>query len=283
MVHHRKAELLPDLAHLRDRVASWRESKQIVAVVPTMGALHAGHQSLVHLAAQRADRILVTIFVNPAQFAPSEDFSKYPRTLEIDRQLLGVSIDGLYNPPVEDIYPEGFCTTIAMQGPARVGLEDRFRPNHFSGVATVVAKLFLQTAPHIAIFGEKDFQQLCVVRKMVRDLDLPVEIIAAPTIREDDGLALSSRNVYLSEAERQSAPSLYACLKRCAERLRLGASAQSVLASAHSELQAAGFIVDYLEWRRADDLQPASDLSVPTRLLVAATLGRTRLIDNIAV
>ncbi len=283
MAHHRRAELLSDRAALRTRMAAWRESHQIVALVPTMGALHEGHLSLVRLIAARADRLLVSIFVNPAQFTPSEDFSAYPRTLEADREKLGATVDAIYCPPVADIYPADFVTSISLEGPATTGLEDRFRPTHFKGVATVVAKLFLQTTPHLAVFGEKDFQQLCVIRQMVRDLELPVNVVAAPTIREADGLALSSRNVYLSEGERAAAPLIYHTLTQCAERLRQGDEANRVLAEGVAILEKSGFSVDYLEWRQADTLQPATTIEQPSRLLVAARIGVTRLIDNIAV
>ncbi|MBX9619207.1 MAG: pantoate--beta-alanine ligase [Hyphomicrobiales bacterium] len=283
MAHHRRAELLSDRAALRTRMAAWRESHQIVALVPTMGALHEGHLSLVRLIAARADRLLVSIFVNPAQFTPSEDFSAYPRTLEADREKLGATVDAIYCPPVADIYPADFVTSISLEGPATTGLEDRFRPTHFKGVATVVAKLFLQTTPHLAVFGEKDFQQLCVIRQMVRDLELPVNVVAAPTIREADGLALSSRNVYLSEGERAAAPLIYHTLTQCAERLRQGDEANLVLAEGVAILEKSGFSVDYLEWRQADTLQPATTIEQPSRLLVAARIGVTRLIDNIAV
>lgn len=283
MAHHRRAELLSDRAALRTRMAAWRESHQIVALVPTMGALHEGHLSLVRLVAARADRLLVSIFVNPAQFTPSEDFSAYPRTLEADREKLGTAVDAIYCPPVADIYPADFVTSISLEGPATTGLEDRFRPTHFKGVATVVAKLFLQTTPHLAVFGEKDFQQLCVIRQMVRDLELPVNVVAAPTIREVDGLAMSSRNVYLSEAERAVAPLIYHTLTQCAERLRQGDEANLVLAEGVAILEKSGFSVDYLEWRQADTLLPATTIEQPTRVLVAARIGATRLIDNIAV
>lgn len=283
MSHHRKAELLPDREALAKRVTAWRESRQIISLVPTMGALHRGHLSLVDIAASRSDRILVSIFVNPTQFAPSEDFTAYPRTLEADRDKLGASVDGIYHPPVEDIYPRRFCTTISLQGPAAVGLEDKFRPAHFPGVATVVAKLFLQVTPHIALFGEKDYQQLCVVRAMVRDLNLPVDVIGAPTIREADGLALSSRNVYLSTTERDLAPIIHQTLQDCAAALRAGGEAKTILADKSAFLTSKGFAIDYLDWRDADSLLPAETLNTPTRLLIAAKLGRTRLIDNIAV
>lgn len=283
MGHLRKAELLTDRGQLNARIAAWREMRQIVALVPTMGALHEGHLSLVQLAAGKADRILVTIFVNPAQFAPTEDFSAYPRSLEADREKLGLSADAIYCPPLEDIYPPGFCTTISLAGPAAAGLEDRFRPTHFSGVATVVAKLFAQTQPHMAVFGEKDYQQLCVVRQMARDLDLNVDVIGAPTIRSTEGLALSSRNSYLSEKERALAPRLHQALQNAAAALREGRESQAALSAEAARLSGAGFALDYFEWRRADNLAPAQGLDQPTRLLVAARLGKTRLIDNIAL
>lgn len=283
MAHHRRAELLADREALRARIASWRESRQIVALIPTMGALHEGHLSLVQLVSSRADRLLMSIFVNPTQFTPSEDFNAYPRTLDMDREKLGTSVDAIYCPQLADIYPTDFVTTISLEGPAMVGLEDRFRPAHFRGVATVVAKLFLQTTPQLAVFGEKDFQQLCVIRQMVRDLELPVDVIGAPTIREADGLALSSRNVYLSAGARAAAPLIYKTLNDCAARLKSGDDAGSTLGDGVKILEKAGFSVDYLEWRQADSLRPAASLAQPTRLLVAARIGATRLLDNIAV
>src|ERR1700736_5779625 len=199
---------------LRRALDSLRAKKALTALVPTMGALHDGHVSLVRLAKRRARRVVVSIFVNPAQFAPSEDFGSYPRTWKADvAKLAAEDVDLIWNPDVKTMYPDGFATRILTDGPATAGLEDRFRPHFFGGVATVVGKLFTQVRPDFAIFGEKDFQQLRVVSRMARDLDLGVKVIGAQTVRERDGLALSSRNVYLSPEERHAAPTLYKAMK----------------------------------------------------------------------
>ena len=272
---------LTTVQDLRRQVAQWRSEGLRIALVPTMGALHEGHLSLVRRARQDADRIIVSIFVNPTQFAPSEDFGSYPRTFDRDLMLLEEEkAEAVYAPRPAEIYPEGFDLSIAIGGPAKAGLEDRFRPTFFQGVATVVAKLFTQSQVDCAVFGEKDFQQLAVIRQLVRDLDLPVRIIGAPTRRETDGLAMSSRNVYLSEDERQRAPQLHLALQAIRQGLMDGKKADALI-SEHSEtLTGAGFEIDYLEWRDAQSLGPAQ--SGPTRLLIAAKLGKTRLIDNIA-
>jgi pantoate--beta-alanine ligase len=227
----------------------------------------------------------VSIFVNPAQFAPHEDFGAYPRTLAADLAALATA-DGdlVFNPSVAVVYPDGFATTVSLAGPAAVGLEDAFRPTHFQGVATVVAKLLIQAQPDIAIFGEKDYQQLKVVTRMARDLDLPVTIVPAPTIREADGLALSSRNAYLSPQERATAPVLHRTLREAARCLRGGEDMAKVLAEARHSIAEAGFVIDYVEARDAETLAPLASLGEePARLLVAARIGKTRLIDNIAV
>ena len=277
--------LLPDIAALRAQIRLWREAGESVALVPTMGALHAGHIALVQLAKTRAQRVVATIFVNPTQFAPNEDFSKYPRTLEADvAKLADVGADAAYHPGPEDMYPVGFCTTISLRGPATAGLEDRFRPTHFQGVATVVAKLLLQALPDVAVFGEKDFQQLAVIRQMTADLDIPVQILGAPTVREADGLAMSSRNVYLSGEERGAAPLLHRCMTRAAQRIHDGEAMEAALAPARSKLMAAGFEIDYLEVRDASTLATVQGrYRKGLRILVAARLGRTRLIDNLEV
>ncbi|GGC57432.1 pantoate--beta-alanine ligase [Chelatococcus reniformis] len=273
------------VAALRQAVAAWRNAGQRVALVPTMGALHKGHLSLVELARSRADRIVVSIFVNPTQFAPNEDFARYPRVLEQDTaQLAGASADLVYAPPVEVMYPDGFATTVSLGGPATAGLDDVVRPTHFAGVATVVSKLFIQAMPDVAVFGEKDYQQLKVITRMVHDLDLPVEIVPAPTLRESDGLALSSRNRYLSTEERALAPAISRVLIESARRLRAGEPVATVAAEGRQTLAAEGFEVDYLEARHADTLASVSGTAEgPLRLLAAARLGRTRLIDNMAV
>ncbi len=271
------------IADVRALVAGWRAQGLRVALVPTMGALHAGHVSLVEIARRQADRVVVSIFVNPTQFAPTEDFSKYPRTFEADlEKLSAIGAEAVYAPPVEAMYPPGAATTVSVAGPATAGLEDVTRPFHFAGVATIVAKLFTQVGPDVAVFGEKDFQQLAVVRRMAADLDLAVEVIGAPTVREADGLAMSSRNVYLSADERATAPALHRILQEAVAALGKGLTAEMALAEARTAIAAAGFDLDYLDLRAADDLGPPRP-GVPWRLLVAAMLGKTRLIDNIAV
>lgn len=249
-----------------------------------MGALHAGHLSLVRLARRRADRIAVSIFVNPAQFAPHEDFARYPRTWKEDiAKLRAEKTDLVFAPSVSDVYPDGFATRISLEGPA-LGLETDFRPHFFAGVATVVAKLLIEAMPDIAVFGEKDYQQLLVVKRLAADLDLPVKIIGAPIVREKDGLALSSRNVYLSPAERAAAPTLYRVLTETAASIRKGAPLGPTLDRGRRTIKAAGFELDYLEARHAATLAPVtSPKEGPIRLLVAARLGKTRLIDNLGV
>jgi pantoate--beta-alanine ligase len=270
---------------LHRAVAHWRADGEQVALVPTMGALHTGHLSLVEAAKRRADRVVMSIFVNPTQFAPNEDFGAYPRRFAEDREKFGsVAGDLIFAPDVGDMYPDGFATTVSLAGPATVGLEDRFRPTHFAGVATVVAKLLLQAKADVALFGEKDYQQLKVIMRLARDLDIETKIVGVPTLREDDGLAMSSRNLYLSTEERAQAPQLHAVLQNCAAALRDGADVKAEQAKAHAALEAAGFRVDYIEARHAETLAPVETLADgPIRLLVAARLGTTRLIDNIAV
>jgi len=273
------------IAGLRRAVAGYRAAGETVALVPTMGALHDGHVSLVRRAGFKAKRVVVSIFVNPTQFAPSEDFESYPRSLVTDlATLAGAKADLAWVPAAAEMYPDGFSASVVPQGPAAVGLEDAFRPHFFSGVATVVAKLLLQVLPDIAVFGEKDFQQLRVVTRMAKDLDIPVRIIGAPTVREPDGLALSSRNVRLSAEHRALAPTLFRVLMLCAEKISAGRPITTVLAEGREAIERAGFRLDYLEARHAATLRPivaASEGRV--RLLVAATLGTTRLIDNIGV
>ena len=273
------------LPALHRAVARLRQTRQRIALVPTMGALHQGHLALVRLARRRARRVIVSIFVNPAQFAPSEDSASYPRNLDADlAALAGSGADLVWAPASETMYPPGYALEIVPGGPARVGLEDKFRPHFFAGVATVVAKLFLQCRPDIAIFGEKDYQQLKVITAFTRDLDLPIEILGAPIVREADGLALSSRNAYLSAAERAVAPTLHRVLADCAGKIAGGAPLADTLAQGRAAIAQAGFALDYLEARHADTLLPiASVRDGPIRLLVAARLGRTRLIDNVAV
>jgi pantoate--beta-alanine ligase len=268
---------------LRSRITLWRGARQKVALVPTMGALHEGHLKLVRQARERAAKVIVSVFVNPAQFGPSEDFKSYPRDEAADlAKLAEVGTDTVFAPTVEEMYPEGFATTIMVGGPAN-DLESVSRPQFFGGVATVVAKLLQAAQPDIALFGEKDYQQLMVVKRMVADLGFPVEIVGIPTIREADGLALSSRNAYLSPAERTTAPRLHAALRAAAEAIRDGGSADTAISGARSKLTAAGFKVDYVKLRNAETLAPVRSSGEPRRLLAAAWLGKTRLIDNVAV
>ena len=270
---------------LRRALDGLRARKATVALVPTMGALHDGHVSLVRLAKRRAQKVVVSIFVNPTQFAPTEDFGSYPRTWQADvAKLAAEKVDLIWNPDVKAMYPEGFATRIVPEGPALAGLEDRFRPHFFGGVATVVGKLFTQVRPDFAIFGEKDFQQLRVVTQMARDLDLGVKVIGSRTVRERDGLAMSSRNVYLSPEERQTATVLYRAMKDSAGRIKAGEAIAPAMARGAETIKAAGFALDYYEVRHAETLAPVtSRKDGALRILVAAKLGTTRLIDNIAV
>jgi pantoate--beta-alanine ligase len=273
------------ISTLRRAVAAYRKAGKIVALVPTMGALHRGHLALVRAGQQRADRVVVSIFVNPTQFAPTEDFGSYPRTLQKDVAALAeIKADLVWAPSPATMYPDGFATRIAPEGAALAGLEDKFRPHFFGGVATVVTKLFTQVTPDVAMFGQKDYQQLRVVTQMAKDLDLPLKVVGMATVREKDGLALSSRNVYLTELERRHAPVLYRTMKICAARIKAGEPIEMVLEEGIAELRHAGFAVDYLEARHALTLAPMASLKDgPIRLLVAAKLGTTRLIDNLAV
>ena len=273
---------VPALRRALDRL---KAKKGTTALVPTMGALHDGHVSLVRLAKRRATRVIVSIFVNPTQFAPSEDFSSYPRTWKADvAKLAAEEVDLIWNPDVKTMYPDGFATRILTEGPATAGLEDRFRPHFFGGVTTVVGKLFTQVRPDFAVFGEKDFQQLRVVTRMARDLDLGVRVIGSRTVRERDGLAMSSRNVNLSPEERRTAPVLYRAMKEAARRLRAGDDLEAATAGGAELAAGAGFALDYFEVRHAGTLAPiASAKDGPMRILTAARIGKTRLIDNVAV
>ena len=270
---------------LRRALDVLRAKKATTALVPTMGALHDGHVSLVRLAKRRAKKVIVSIFVNPAQFAPTEDFSSYPRTWKADlARLSAENVDLIWNPDVKAMYPDGFATKILTEGPAIVGLEDRFRPHFFGGVTTVVGKLFTQVRPDFAMFGEKDFQQLRVVTRMAADLDLGVKVIGSRTVRERDGLAMSSRNVYLSPQERRTAPVLYRAIKESAKRLRAGGDIEAAMAGGTELIANSGFVLDYFEARHAETLAPISSVKDgPIRILVAARLGNTRLIDNVGV
>jgi pantoate--beta-alanine ligase len=282
-VINKVAELIHNLNYLHARTHQWRSAGERIALVPTMGALHEGHLELVRLAAALADRVIVSIFVNPAQFAPHEDLGTYPRALDTDvEKLVPEPAHVVYAPGTAAMYPNGFDTQIVPGGPARE-LEGESRPHFFAGVSLIVTKLFSQTGADIAVFGEKDFQQLKVVEHIVRDLNLPVSIIAAPTSRESDGLARSSRNMYLSPSQRQRAPELYATLAQTAENIAQGVAIDEAMALARERLHAAGFDLDYLELRNAGTLAKVASFHEPLRLLVAARLGATRLIDNIAV
>lgn len=272
------------VADVRAMVRQWRSEGASVAVVPTMGALHEGHLSLVQAALEKADRVIVTLFVNPKQFNSAADLAAYPRTETEDAgKLAPLGAHLLYAPNAAEIYPDGFATTVSVDGVSE-GMCGAFRPGHFDGVATVVAKLFLQTGADLAFFGEKDFQQLHVVRRMARDMDIPITVIGCPTVREPDGLALSSRNVRLTPAERQAAPKLASILFELAGQLTGGAPIGRPLSEAREAILAAGYArVEYLELRAEETLEPVQALDRPARLLVAAWLGDIRLIDNVKV
>ena len=270
---------------LRTAVADMRQAGDRIGLVPTMGALHAAHMALVEAARHHADRVVATIFVNPTQFGPEEDFSTYPRreARDIDT-LCAHGVDLLFAPSVDEMYPDGFETVVEVPEISR-DLCGAHRPGHFAGVATIVTKLLLQALPDCAVFGEKDYQQLQVIRRLARDLDIPVEIVGLPTVREADGLAMSSRNVHLGPADRANAPRLHAALQVVAERLRAGEGANVACAAGHELLAAAGFApIEYLEVRAAETLLPVDQVpaGTPLRVLAAAWLGETRLIDNIA-
>ena len=281
----RAPQIARTLPALRRAVDGLRTRKATIGLVPTMGALHDGHISLVRLAQRRCDKVVVSIFVNPTQFAPTEDFGAYPRTWKSDlAKLTEAGADLVWNPDAKVMYPEGFSTKIVTEGPATADLEDRFRPHFFGGVATVVGKLFTQVRPDMAFFGEKDFQQLKVVTRMARDLDLDVKVVGATTVRERDGLAMASRNVYLSPEDRATAPVLYKAMKETAKRLKAGDDVETALAGGAAMITAAGFVLDYFEARHSETLAKVSSIKDgPIRLIVAAKLGKTRLIDNIGV
>jgi pantoate--beta-alanine ligase len=280
--------IVRSVADLRTAVRGWRRAGQRVALAPTMGFLHAGHLSLVTLGKARADKVVASIFVNPTQFAPSEDFEAYPRDEARDASLLASAhCDLLYAPTVAEMYPAGFSTTVAVAS-VSAPMDGLARPTHFAGVATVVAKLIVQAEPDIAIFGEKDFQQLLVIERMARDLDLPTEILGAAIVREPDGLAMSSRNVYLTPDERGRAPQLSEALRAAGEELRAGVAVVDVEARGHAVLADAGFgPIDYFEVRDARDLTHLGPGALATgdnaRIFGAARMGKARLIDNLAV
>lgn len=275
--------ILTTVTDLRARIAALRAQGATLALIPTMGALHEGHLDLVRLGKMRATHVVVSIFVNPKQFAPNEDFDRYPRQLADDAATLAtVSADLIWAPAPPEMYPVTFATSVQVGGPA-LGLETDFRPHFFAGVATVCCKLFSQVAPDFAIFGEKDYQQLAVIRQMVADLNLPLSIVGAATHREADGLAVSSRNAYLTPQERAVAPALHRALSACALAIRAGTLVEQATAQATHDVLQSGFkSIDYLTARDATTLgQPSA--AAPRRLLAAAWLGKTRLIDNIAI
>lgn len=277
--------ILRTAADLRTLVRGWRKQGLRIALVPTMGALHEGHLTLMRQALQRADRVVASVFVNPIQFGPNEDYDAYPRREAKDAALLaGAGVSALFAPTPQEMYPQGFATKITVGGPSQ-GLCGAQRPGHFDGVATVVTKLLMRVQPDIALFGEKDYQQLQVIRRFVRDLDIPVEIEGVPIVREADGLARSSRNAYLSAEERAVAPHLHRVIDAMAQALARGEAVAGQVAWGQTEIVKAGFAsVDYLEVRDADSLVPVDGtVSAPARVLVAARLGKTRLIDNVPV
>lgn len=277
-------ETVRTISELRAVLKGWRQKGETVGLVPTMGALHEGHLSLVRLSRAKTMRTCVTLFVNPKQFGPGEDLDTYPRDEDADAAMLeNEGADLLFQPSLDEIYPTGHATRVHVDGLGDI-LEGEFRPGFFTGVATVVTKLLCQALPDVAVFGEKDYQQLLVIRRLTRDLDIPVRIEAAPIVREDDGLALSSRNAYLSKNERDIAPVLYGTLSQVAENAGRGADVVEQAQWGRDQLLRAGFTgVDYLEVRDSETLEDVSDTSRPARVLAAATLGATRLIDNVAV
>lgn len=277
-------QTVTDAAALRAAIRGWRAAGQNVGFVPTMGNLHAGHHSLLKLARARADRVVASVFVNPTQFGPGEDFDRYPRTLAQDQAgLAEAGCDILFAPEVATMYPFGPAASVSIHVPVVTDtLEGAHRPGHFDGVATVVAKLFSLVQPDIAVFGQKDFQQLKVIERMVADLSLSVKVMSAPTLRDEDGLAMSSRNQYLSPQERARAPQIYATLTQMRDLFRQGHAWQALEQAARSRLERAGFVPDYVAIRRADDLaEPRPDEREGLVALVAARLGTTRLIDNL--
>jgi pantoate--beta-alanine ligase len=280
----RRPRVIRALPALKRAVSDFQTRRCKIALVPTMGALHAGHLALVRIAQRRADRVIVSIFVNPTQFAPNEDLKTYPRTFATDiAALAALKTDLVWAPAVATMYPEGFATRIVPEGPATAGLEDAFRPHFFAGVATVVAKLLIQCEPDVAVFGEKDFQQLKVVTRVARDLGLKTRIVGAPIVRETDGLAMSSRNRYLAPDQRAVASTLHRVLRECAAAIAAGRPMGAVLEKGRAAIADAGFALDYLDARHAETLAPITAPDGPIRLLVAARIGATRLIDNVAV
>ena len=277
-------DIIRTVAELRSRVSMWRRQGLSISLIPTMGSLHAGHLSLMKVGKERSDRVIATIFVNPLQFAPNEDFETYPRRENSDvHKLIEEGVDLLFAPDVNEMYRSDATTTINVAGltDCLCGLS---RPGFFDGVATVVTKLLLQSLPDIAIFGEKDYQQLLVIKRLSTDLDIPVEIIGAPTIREEDGLALSSRNIYLDAKSRSVAPSMYNILSQHASNISNGNDIKKSLELAKRHMHDSGFEkIDYLDLRSSQTLQACNDIKSPSRLFAAAWLGSTRLIDNMAI
>lgn len=271
-------------AELRQIAHEWHRRRQTVALVPTMGSLHDGHLSLIKLAKKHADHVVVSVFVNPTQFAPHEDYGNYPRNEERDwHKLQTVGPDVMYAPEVEEIYPHDFATRVEVAGLTQT-LEGITRPHFFAGVTTVVAKLFLQCQPDIAVFGEKDYQQLLVIKQMVKDLAFPITIVPGPIVRESDGLAMSSRNAYFDARERAVAPQLYTIIKDVAADLATGRSVKDALRQGKVRLENTGFRLDYLELRDSETLLPVEEMPSPhARLLAAVYLGAVRLIDNLAI
>ena len=278
------AKIVRNLVALRRETAKWQTEGLTYAIVPTMGALHDGHMDLVREGLKSADRVMVSIFVNPKQFGAKEDLSRYPRDEESDVEKLNAEgVQLIFAPTPDSIYPIGFSTTVHIEGPAKAGLEDKFRPQFFDGVATIVAKLFIQSGANFAMFGEKDYQQLQVVTRMAKDLDIPIEVIGVKTRREEDGLAMSSRNRYLSKTERAQATAIYKNLMQAAEKIRSGVNQQTATRAASRSLTTLGFKVDYVTARNAETLAVPENANEPLRLIAAAWLGKTRLIDNIPV
>lgn len=277
-------QLINQQAQLRTVIGGLKKEGKSVALVPTMGALHQGHLALVERARSLADVVVASVFVNPTQFGPDEDFDAYPRTLDDDRRLLDeCGADILWAPATTEVYAPNHSTTVTVSGTTD-GLCGAARPGHFDGVTTIVAKLCNQTQPDYAVFGEKDYQQLATIRRMVRDLDMPVQIVGVTTIREADGLALSSRNRYLSETERAAAVALPVAMRQAIQSIRAGEPVDRSLVTLEGTLLAGGFSsVDYAQLRDADTLEPLTSADAPARLLVAAHIGKTRLIDNMAV
>jgi len=277
-------QIIRTLTELRSKVAGWKAAGESVAVVPTMGALHQGHLSLVRAGKEVCDRVIVTIFINPKQFNNPDDYKNYPRTEEEDaRKLISLKADVVYVPDGAQMYPDGFATTVSVDGITQ-GLCGAHRAGHFDGVATIVTKLFSQTQADKAFFGEKDYQQLQVVTRLARDLDLPIEVVGCPTIREEDGLAMSSRNLMLSDRARTWAPELHRAMEEMSEGLRAGGDLEALRAVAVKRIERAGFTqVEYLDLRSADRLELMTTPDRPARLLAAAWLAGVRLIDNIAV